>query len=106
MIIGGICLWSGSIATIPANYALCDGTNGTPDLRDRFVIGAKQDDAGIAKTFITGVLLQTGGNSSHSHEFDDDGDYGFTEGSDYDDNTNSKSHIPPFFALAYIQRIS
>lgn len=37
---GAILLWSGSIANIPAGWALCDGTNGTPDLRDRFVVGA------------------------------------------------------------------
>lgn len=37
---GMILLWSGSIATIPSGWALCDGTNGTPNLRDRFVVGA------------------------------------------------------------------
>lgn len=38
--IGGIILWSGSITSIPTRYRLADGTGGTPDLRDRFVIGA------------------------------------------------------------------
>jgi hypothetical protein len=37
---GIISLWSGSIATIPSGWLLCDGSNGTPDLRDRFVVGA------------------------------------------------------------------
>jgi hypothetical protein len=37
---GMIILWSGSIASIPAGFALCDGTSGTPDLRDRFIVGA------------------------------------------------------------------
>ena len=37
---GGILLWSGSIGSIPAGYVLCNGNNGTPDLRDRFVVGA------------------------------------------------------------------
>jgi hypothetical protein len=37
---GGIILWSGSIAAIPSGWALCNGSNGTPDLRDKFVIGA------------------------------------------------------------------
>lgn len=37
---GIITLWSGSIATIPSGWALCDGTNGTPNLRDRFIVGA------------------------------------------------------------------
>jgi len=38
--IGGILNWSSAAGSVPANYAICDGTIGTPDLRDRFVIGA------------------------------------------------------------------
>ena len=38
--IGGIIMWSGSIASIPSGYKLCDGNDGTPDLRDRFIVGA------------------------------------------------------------------
>jgi len=38
--VGGIVLWSGSIATIPDGWKLCDGNNDTPDLRNRFVVGA------------------------------------------------------------------
>jgi hypothetical protein len=37
---GGIIIWSGSTGSVPATWFLCDGTNGTPDLRDRFIIGA------------------------------------------------------------------
>jgi hypothetical protein len=37
---GAIVLWSGSIGSIPAGYVLCNGNNSTPDLRDRFVVGA------------------------------------------------------------------
>jgi hypothetical protein len=37
---GGIILWSGSVASIPSGWALCNGSNGTPDLRNRFVVGA------------------------------------------------------------------
>lgn len=37
---GLISLWSGSIGSIPSGWYLCDGTNGTPDLRDRFIVGA------------------------------------------------------------------
>jgi len=33
-------VWSGTAATVPQGWALCDGTNGTPDLRDRFILGA------------------------------------------------------------------
>jgi microcystin-dependent protein len=38
--VGGIILWSGSVASIPSGWALCNGSNGTPDLRNRFVVGA------------------------------------------------------------------
>lgn len=38
--IGGIIMWSGAITAIPENWALCNGTSGTPNLIDRFVIGA------------------------------------------------------------------
>jgi microcystin-dependent protein len=37
---GFIGLWSGSVAAIPSGWALCDGTAGTPNLRNRFVMGA------------------------------------------------------------------
>ena len=37
---GLITMWSGSVASIPAGWVLCDGTSSTPDLRDRFVVGA------------------------------------------------------------------
>lgn len=35
----GIVMWSGSVANVPAGWAICDGGNGTPDLRGRFVVG-------------------------------------------------------------------
>ena len=37
---GMIMIWSGSVATIPTGWVLCNGSNSTPDLRDKFVIGA------------------------------------------------------------------
>ena len=33
-------MWSGSIASVPTGWALCDGNNNTPDLRNRFIVGA------------------------------------------------------------------
>lgn len=70
--VGGIIMWSGTIATIPANWALCDGSNSTPDLRDKFIIGATADSGGAAKTNVTGAATQTGGskdavNIAHTH---------------------------------------
>lgn len=69
---GMIMLWSGTIATIPSGWLLCNGSSGTPDLRDRFIVGASSDDSGVAKTNITGSLTQTGGTKdavivSHTH---------------------------------------
>lgn len=69
---GVIVMWSGSIASIPAGWYLCDGNNGTPDLRNKFVIAANADDSGVAKTAITGSATQTGGSKdaivvSHNH---------------------------------------
>lgn len=72
---GLIAQWSGTIANIPSGWVFCDGNNGTPDLRDKCIIGARQDDAGVAKTNITGSLTTSGGSASlvtnpsgvHSH---------------------------------------
>jgi hypothetical protein len=67
---GVIVMWSGAIANIPSGWVLCDGTNGTPDLRDRFIVGARQDESDIAKTNVTGDLTKSGDGqiSSHVHE--------------------------------------
>ena len=59
---GMILIWSGSIGSIPAGWVLCDGTNATPDLRDRFIVGA-------GNTYAVGA---TGGSAnavvvSHTH---------------------------------------
>jgi hypothetical protein len=37
---GTIVLWSGSVASIPTGWVLCNGSNSTPDLRNRFIVGA------------------------------------------------------------------
>ena len=37
---GLIAIWSGSVGSIPSGWVLCDGTNGTPDLRNSFLVGA------------------------------------------------------------------
>jgi len=68
--VGIIVAWSGTIGTIPSGWTLCNGVtvprsdgSGTitpPDLRDRFVIGASQDNSGVAMTTVTGSSTQSG----------------------------------------------
>jgi hypothetical protein len=121
---GVIVMWSGSVASIPNGWALCDGTNGTPDLRDKFIVGARQDDSGMAKTSVTGALSQFGGSPSHSHtgrtESDVSGDYrGWNAapgGSGWSGDasrgwhthtftTGTKETLPPYYALAFITKL-
>ncbi len=64
--IGSIVIWSGTVASIPTGWHLCDGTNGTPDLRDRFVVGARQDSGGVSMTNVSGSLTKTGGEAKHT----------------------------------------
>jgi hypothetical protein len=74
--IGGIIMWSGSIAAIPTGWALCNGANGTPDLRERFIVGAGGDNPTVAGTAgynpgntggLNSVILQTNEIASHNH---------------------------------------
>lgn len=73
--VGGILMWSGSVGNIPTGFALCDGTNGTPDLRNRFVVGAGD----------TYAVDATGGSAdatlvSHSHTTGSNGPSGSIRG--------------------------
>lgn len=54
---GMILMWSGATNAVPTGWALCDGENGTPDLRDRFVLGAGGSRA----------PGDTGGDEEHTH---------------------------------------
>lgn len=118
--IGGIIQWPGALGAIPPGYQLCDGTNGTPDMRDRFVMGA-------GSTFNPG---DSGGQVTHAHPFSGDGHEhdayashscpggGAIEaatmgpvGSIADTavvtgTTESGGILQPYFALAFIQRMS
>lgn len=57
---GMILAWSGAISAIPAGWYLCDGTAGTPDLTDRFILHADADAAG------TNNVGDTGGAKTHT----------------------------------------
>lgn len=111
MIHGGIIMWHGLLADIPDNYVLCDGENGTPDLREKFVRGS-------ADSVDPGAV---GGSVNHTHDFTGDGHdnplvEGPTvqsgEGYEYYDNlgvatgtTDAKDGRPPFYDIAYIMRL-
>jgi len=64
---GSITMWSGSVAGVPQGWSLCDGSNGTPDLRGRFVIGGGGSyaigDTGGANS----VTLEISQMPSHTH---------------------------------------
>jgi len=59
---GIIVMWSGAVANLPLNWVLCDGTNGTPDLRGRFIGSYGPDPAHAPFNGING----TGGSNSVS----------------------------------------
>ena len=65
---GVIVMWSGSPEDVPEGWLLCDGTDGTPDLRDRFIVGsggglASGDTGGVAQL----DLSHTHTVAAHSH---------------------------------------
>lgn len=109
--VGVIALWHGSIATIPGGWHLCDGTAGTPDLRDRFIVGA-------GSTYPPDA---SGGHLTHTHAFTSDGHFhthvegtglesGFNFNLDTDiktdtGTTDATNHLPPYYSLAFIMRI-
>lgn len=85
--VGGIILWSGATGAIPAGWALCNGANNTPDLRDRFVVGA-------GSTYAVGV---TGGSASatlvsHSHTVSASGTTAGAGGHSHSVNDPGHSH--------------
>ena len=67
-----IIMWSGTPADallIPSNWKICDGTNGTPDLRNRFVVGAG-DDYDLDETGgTTSFSLVANNIPEHQHQF-------------------------------------
>jgi microcystin-dependent protein len=64
---GIILLWSGSTASIPSGWVLCNGSNSTPDLRDRFVVGAGSTYAVNATGGANTVTLDATMIPAHTH---------------------------------------
>ena len=129
---GIIVIWSGSIDTIPAGWALCDGQNETPDLRDRFVVGAGSSYAvavsGGAAAHVHAItvghatLLESqipshyhtlsgwgpGTLAGYNGEGGGWGITGYTGGSGAHNHTgsaDSRDNRPPYYALAYIMKL-
>lgn len=110
---GGIIIWSGAANAIPSGYVLCDGNNSTPDLRDRFLVGAGNsysvaDTGGATTDSITVSVSGTTGNASagaafvhpngnsvanrnHTHSFSGSG-------------SATVDTLPPYYALCYIMK--
>ena len=111
-------MWGGgSTNAIPQGWALCDGQNGTPDLRDRFVIGASTNR----------IVGAVGGLVSHNHGVsitterptDDyfaapgynDPDRGYVgaavtaAGHLHTVTIQPADHLPPYYALAFIIKL-
>ncbi len=115
---GAIILWSGASNAIPSGYALCDGNNNTPDLRNRFIVGA-----GSGYT-----VDQTGGSADatlveHTHNLlYNHGSFGGSSGAvtprsgntpvtpgisgrvSTEGSTATNANLPPFYALCYIMK--
>lgn len=64
---GLICMWSGAINAIPSGWFLCNGANGTPDLRNRFIVGAGSSYAVGATGGADSVTLTEAQIPSHTH---------------------------------------
>jgi hypothetical protein len=108
---GMIILWHGSVVSIPSGWHLCDGNEGTPDLRDKFVVGA-------GNTYNPDT---TGGVSAHAHTTQPHGHNVYIQdgadiaaGGDYDKIAtsdapavvvNSTNTLPPYYALCYIMKL-
>lgn len=108
---GMIQLWSGSIASIPPGWALCDGTKGTPNLLNRMVMAAGDVYAPDA----------VGGTSGHTHTSDETHTHVLAGGAAIDKGgtewlaetqapskggvTGSSPHLPFYYALAYIMKL-
>jgi microcystin-dependent protein len=60
-------MWSGSIGSIPSGWYLCDGSNGTPNLTDRFIVGAGASYAVNATGGATTATLTTNNLPAHTH---------------------------------------
>lgn len=118
---GMIVMWSGTIASIPEGWKLCNGQNGTPDLRNRFIVGAGDEysvgDTGGSNTVALTVDQIPQHNHSYSYHTTMDRVAGSSSQNKY--NVGSlESHTtgnagggqahenrPPYYALCFIMKV-
>lgn len=108
---GVIVMWSGAANAIPEGWVLCDGKNGTPNLLDRFIVGA----GGAYKVGETGgtndVALTIGQMPKHRHEYVGDDELWYADdiasseskenGKTYDADSNEKKGSPRRYMTTY-----
>lgn len=111
---GSIILWYGSIVSIPDGWHLCDGTGGTPDLRNKFAMGASlavppHDECpeilhshDFATDYHSHILLEYGRVMDIHHVIGVDP---FTDSKGDSGTTDSSYQYPPWRALCYIMKL-
>lgn len=115
---GGIIIWSGAANAVPDGWALCDGTNGTPDLRGRFVLGNSDSHAVGETGGSEEVVLTVQQMPKHAHLIGvggpSDANYGSvafgaseTTNDMTKDQGGSQPHpnMPPYYTLCYIIKL-
>ena len=113
---GMIIAWSGSVANIPSGFVLCDGNNNTPDLRDRFIIGAGNNynvdatggskDAVLVSHFHTTLNFVARSNYAEPRNFGvgTDGNCNSTGDTDTKGESGTDKNLPPYHALCFIMK--
>lgn len=119
---GVIMMWSGSIATVPSGWGLCDGTGGKPDLRDRFIVGAGRQYSVTNTGGLSSVKLTIAEMPKHNHtmvggydgyplqaynpSYPVAGIYGYSSWKDWSEGGDqAHENRPPYYALAYIIKL-
>jgi len=112
---GGIIIWSGAASAIPTGWVLCDGNNSTPDLRDKFVVGASNSTGdttypGLSPNATGGAATDTVNISdSASVVFGANGTgtasrAGSSSATVSISDSDTVNTLPPYYALCYIMK--
>lgn len=116
--VGSIIMWSGAEDAIPVGWALCNGENGTPDLRGKFVLGASDSYSVGATGGEATHILTTPEIPAHSHNLSllytyvqsgsSSAVYTYNGGNRHEETTKNAgggvahNNMPPYYALCYI----